>query len=84
MSVKDVRFIFIWLLTTKGHNMAAVFVHKFPGDGFLHNLLHLLMTQQMSDDWFINMLQFAHTQSAKVLVCWLCDEFISENSYEYL
>lgn len=34
--------------------MAAVFVNKFPGDGFLHNLLHLSMTWQMLDDSFIN------------------------------
>lgn len=31
----------VQILTTKGHDVAAVFVHKFPGDSFLHNLLHL-------------------------------------------
>lgn len=41
--------------------MAAVFVNKFPGDSFLHNLLHLSMTWQMLDDSFINMPQQGKT-----------------------
>lgn len=31
----------VCLLTTKRHDVAAVFVNKLPGDRFLHNLLHL-------------------------------------------
>lgn len=61
MSKRRVIHLYVWLLTTKGHNMAAVFMNKFPGDGFLHNLLHLSMTWQMLDDSFINMPQLAHT-----------------------
>lgn len=62
--------------------MAAVLVNKFPGDGFLHYLLHLSMTWQMLDDSLINMPQLAHTQPV-----WergggggLCDKCISEAS----
>lgn len=53
---------FVCLLTTKGNNMAAVFMNKFPGDRFLHDLLHLSMTEQMLHDSLINMPQL-HTQS---------------------
>lgn len=42
--------------------MAAVFMNKFPGDSFLHDLLHLLMTHQMLDESLINVPQLqAHT-----------------------
>lgn len=71
----------VWLLTTKGHNMAAVFMNKFPGDSFLHNLLHLSMTQQLLDDSFINMPQIAHKQSVKGLL--VSAKNISENNYEH-
>lgn len=51
--------------------MTAVFMNKFPGDGFLHNLLHLSKTRQMLDDSFINMPQFANVPAACEGVCWL-------------
>lgn len=63
--------LYVWLLTTKGHNMAAVFMNKFPGDSFLHNLLHLSMTQQMLDDWFIYVPQFAHVHTVCEGAFWL-------------
>lgn len=62
---KSVIYLYVWLLTTKGHDMAAVFVNKFPGYCFLHNLLHLSMTRQKLDDSFINMLQLVHAQSQR-------------------
>lgn len=67
LSVKEKQKLCDWLLTTEGHNMAAVFVDKFPGDSFLHNLLHLSTTQQMLDDSFAYMMpRMAHKQRVSV------------------
>lgn len=37
-----------WLLTTEGHDVAAVFVNKLPGDSLLHYLLHLRRQKRFS------------------------------------
>lgn len=49
------QIIYCRFLTTEWDNVAAVFMYKFPGDGFLHDLFHLSTKEQMLGDSFINM-----------------------------